>query len=102
MDTLLNQSFEQYAIMALGPIAAWLTQDTRAAWRRWACIFGLLSQPFWFYACWESRQAGMLLMTGIYTIVWARGIVSYWLPSRPLGGYVNLKPNGKQHLAELH
>lgn len=44
----------------------------------------------------------MLLMTGIYTIVWARGIVSYWLSSRPLGGYVNLKPNGKQHLAELH
>jgi hypothetical protein len=100
---LFNQTLDQYAIMVLGSLAAWLTQDTRAAWRRWACIFGLLSQPFWFYACWRSGQAGLLLMAVIYTAIWARGLINHWLPrSGQAGGNVLLNPNGKRPLTELH
>ena len=97
-----NQGFEQYAILVFGPLAAWLTQDPRSSWRRWACVFGLASQPFWFYACWKSGQMGGFVMSIIYTLAWMRGIFTHWLPSRcGPSGTVHLKPNGKPHVADL-
>ena len=36
---------DQIGITLSGVIAVWLTQDMRATWRRWACIFGMLAQP---------------------------------------------------------
>ena len=39
---------DQIGIAFSGVLAVWLTQDKRERWRRWACIFGLLGQPFWF------------------------------------------------------
>ena len=49
---------DQLAILVTGVIAVWLTQHKRECWRRWACIFGLLAQPFWFYAAWKAEQWG--------------------------------------------
>jgi hypothetical protein len=51
---------DQIAILLTGVIAVWLTQDKRESWRRWAPIFGLLAQPFWFYAAWKAEQWGDL------------------------------------------
>ncbi|MGJ7542463.1 hypothetical protein [Variovorax sp. LT1R16] len=47
-------SLDQIAIPILGALAAWGSQERRESWRRWACIFGIVGQPFWFYASFRT------------------------------------------------
>jgi len=70
---------DQIGITFSGVIAVWLTQDKRATWRRWASIFGMLAQPFWFYAAWKAEQWGIFAMCTLYTYAWARGLWIHWL-----------------------
>jgi hypothetical protein len=70
---------DQIGIALCGVIAVWLTQDQRESRRRWACIFGMLGQPFWFYATWKAEQWGILALCTLYTYAWARGVWTYWL-----------------------
>jgi len=70
---------EQIGIALSGIVAVWLTQDRRDSWRRWACIFGMLGQPFWFYAAWKAEQWGIFLLCTLYTYAWARGLWTHWL-----------------------
>ena len=65
---------DQIAIAVTGVIAVWLSQDTRAHWRKWACVFGLAGQPFWFYATWTAEQYGIFVLCLLYTYSWARGV----------------------------
>jgi hypothetical protein len=76
---------DQVGILQTGVIAVWLTQQKRESWRRWACIFGLLGQPFWFHAAWKAEQWGILAISTLYTYAWARGIWTYWLASERAG-----------------
>ena len=80
---------DQLGILLTGVIAVWLTQHKRESWRRWACIFGLLGQPFWFYAAWKAEQWGILAISTLYTYAWARGIWTYWLTSERTGSAAN-------------
>lgn len=74
---------EQFGIMVCGLTAVFLSQDSRPNWRRWACIFGLCGQPFWFYATWKAQQWGIFGLSFLYAYSWARGIWTFWiLPSR--------------------
>ena len=70
---------DQLGILLTGVIAVWLTQHKRESLRRWACIFGLLGQPFWFYAAWKAEQWGIVAISTLYSYAWARGIWTYWL-----------------------
>jgi hypothetical protein len=70
---------DQIGITLSGVIAVWLTQHKRETWRRWACIFGMLSQPFWFYAAWKAEQWGIFALCTLYTYAWARGLWIHWL-----------------------
>ena len=70
---------DQIGIVLTGVIAVWLTQDKREGWRRWACVFGMLAQPFWFYAAWKAEQWGILAITTLYAYAWARGVWTHWL-----------------------
>ena len=72
-------ALDQIGIALSGVIAVWLTQDKRATWRRWACIFGMLAQPFWFYAAWKAEQWGIFAMCALYSYAWARGLWTEWL-----------------------
>lgn len=74
---------EQVAIALTGAVAVWLSQDRRESWRRYACIFGLLGQPFWFYATWIAEQYGILALCVLYTASWARGFKHHWLSPQP-------------------
>jgi len=74
---------DQIGITLSGIIAVWLTQDKRAAWRRCACIFGMLAQPFWFYAAWKAEQWGIFAVCMLYTYAWARGLWIHWLSPYP-------------------
>ena len=75
---------EQVAISVLGATTVYLTQDHRHEYRKWACIFGLVAQPFWAYAAIAADQWGILFLTGLYTLGWARGVVNFWLRPAPV------------------
>lgn len=71
---------EQIAIALLCVTAVFLSQDALESRRRWAPIFGLLGQPFWFYATWKAEQWGIFALCFLYTFSWARGLWTYWRP----------------------
>lgn len=68
----------QAGIVIFGVIAAWLTQQRDERLKKYACIFGLISQPFWFYAAIQSNQWGIFILSCIYTGVWLMGFKNYW------------------------
>ena len=70
---------EQIAIAFTGATAVWLSQDTREEWRKWSSIFGMISQPFWFYSAYIAEQWGIFFLCMIYTVAWGRGIKNNWL-----------------------
>jgi hypothetical protein len=63
-------------------MAVYLSQDHRWWRRRWACVFGLVSQPAWFYASWTSEQWGIFVIAIFYTAAWARGFHGYWIKEK--------------------
>lgn len=68
----------QIAIAIFGVAAVWLSQSPRLHEQRWAGVFGLISQPFWFYATWTAGQWGMFALCFVFTWAWARGVHTYW------------------------
>lgn len=71
--------FEQLAIGLCGVTAVFLSQDARLSRRRYACLFGLASQPFWFYATWKAQQWGIFALSFLYAFSWMRGFVQHWI-----------------------
>ncbi len=70
---------EQLIIAITGCTSIWLVNDHREAWRKWACVFGMVGQPFWFYSAFHAQQWGILTLTLVYTVSWARGFWNSWL-----------------------
>lgn len=70
---------EQIAIAILGVTAVWLTQQKREEWKRYACILGMCSQPFWFYPTWKAEQWGIFALSFAYTYSWYLGLKNHWL-----------------------
>ena len=69
----------QIMIGLFGVTAVFFSQQKEESKRKWACIFGLLSQPFWFYSMYVSDQWGVFLLSFVYTISWLIGFKNYWL-----------------------
>ena len=68
------------AIIAItGILSIWLVNDERREWARWACIIGLIGQPFWIYSSLENEQWGIFVLSIIYVFAWLRGLKQYWL-----------------------
>ena len=90
-------TFDQIAIALLGSLAAWLFQARGKSWRKWAPVFGMLGQPFWFYASWQAEQWGVFAMSIIYACAWLRGLWVHWIwPRRAHGtGSIQLVPGRK-------
>lgn len=70
---------EQIGIAMTGVIAIWLTQQKRAEWKRYACIFGMTGQPFWFYAAYTAEQWGIFAMCFLYAYSWSLGVWNNWI-----------------------
>lgn len=70
---------EQIAIALTGVTAIWLSQDSRASFRKYACLFGLAGQPFWFYSAYNTEQWGILVLCTFYTWAWFKGVRNNWL-----------------------
>lgn len=70
---------DQIGIAVCGVTAVWLSQDERYERRRWACIFGLIGQPFWFWAAYSASQWGIFALCFLYAYSWLRGFRTYWM-----------------------
>ena len=70
---------EQIAIALTGVTAIWLSQDKREEWRKYACLFGMVGQPFWFYSAYTAEQWGIFTLCFFYTWAWFKGIRNHWL-----------------------
>ena len=70
---------EQIGIALTGIVAIWLTQQSNESWKKYACLFGLAGQPFWFYAAYMAEQWGILALTVFYTYSWWLGLKNHWL-----------------------
>lgn len=72
---------DQIAIGTFGLSSVWLSQSREVRVQRWACIFGLAAQPFWFYATWQAGQWGIFCLAFVYTAGWLRGVWNFWIQS---------------------
>jgi hypothetical protein len=72
----------QIIIPLTGVAAIWLTQSPNESARRYACLFGLAAQPFWFWATYESEQWGIFAVCILYALSWARGFRNHWIKPR--------------------
>lgn len=70
---------EQIGIALTGAIAIFLSQDRRESVRKWACIFGIAGQPFWFLATYRAGQWGMFALCFVYLASWMRGFKNNWM-----------------------
>ena len=68
----------QIAIAIFGASAIWFV-GRKEHWKRWGYIFGLISQPFWFYTAYTNEQWGILAMCLFYTYSWLQGFINYWI-----------------------
>lgn len=72
----------QLGIALTGIAAVWLSQDPNPSRQRYACLFGLAGQPFWFLSAWEAQQWGVFLLCCAYAVAWAKGFHTYWIKPR--------------------
>ena len=72
----------QIFIALFGVTAVALSQSAFAERRRWASVFGLLGQPFWFYAAWNAQQWGIFTLCFLYTFSWGMGFYTNWVAPR--------------------
>lgn len=88
----------QAAIAVMGPAAIWLSQARSAKFQRWACIIGIASQPFWFWALWNSPQWGVFVVAVVSALGWVKGLWVHWLAPRHGSGLdtIQLSPDGKR------
>jgi hypothetical protein len=73
----------QIVIGLCGVAAVFLSQDARTERQRFACLFGLAAQPFWFYTTWKAGQYGIFAISFLYTFSWSRGFVAHWVRRSP-------------------
>lgn len=75
---------EQIAIAFTGVIAIWLTQQKNEKWKKFACLFGIIGQPFWFYSAYTNEQWGIFILCIFYTYSWLLGIKNNWFTKKSI------------------
>lgn len=70
----------QIAIALTGLAAIYLTQQTKhPTLTKYACILGLIGQPFWFYETFQAQQWGIFVLCFGYTYAWCLGFYNNWI-----------------------
>ena len=72
----------EIGIALFGVVAIWLSQDSRPERRRFACLFGLAGQPFWFWSAVSAEQWGIFVLCCLYTAAWIKGVKQHWFKKR--------------------
>ena len=65
-------------IILFGCSAIWFV-GRKEKWGRWGYIFGLCSQPFWFWTSIVNEQYGIMILSLWYTYSWIQGIYNFWI-----------------------
>lgn len=68
----------QIGIALTGAVAIWLTQQSNESLKKYACLFGVAGQPFWFYSAYQAEQWGIFVMCFFYAYSWLIGVRAYW------------------------
>ena len=76
---LSENTVDQLCIGLFGVTAIYLSQDLRLPYQRWACVFGLVGQVFWFDTMIRAKQWGVVVLCCFYTALWLRGFYNYWI-----------------------
>lgn len=80
MNARARSIVAQVGIVIFGTTGVFLSQSGDPEIARWACISGLMSQPFFFYAAISTRQWGMSFVNVLYAAAWARGLITWgWI-----------------------
>jgi hypothetical protein len=74
---------DQLGIAATGVTAIFLTQSKLESRRRYACLFGIAGQPFWYWTAISAEQWGVVFLSLFYTAAWAKGVWTHWLKPSP-------------------
>lgn len=69
----------QLMIAMTGVVAIWLTQQKNDRIKKYACLFGLAGQPFWFYSAYTSEQWGIFCLCVFYSYSWGVGVYNNWI-----------------------
>ena len=69
----------QIGIALTGVTAIWLSQQSNEEWKRYACLFGLAGQPFWFYSSYAAEQWGIFVLCFFYAYSWYVGFKNNWM-----------------------
>lgn len=75
----MTSAIAQTAIAILSLTAVCLSQSRSIELQRYACLFGLASQPFWLYSTLIAGQWGMLILSALYTAVWGNAVRRHWV-----------------------
>ena len=67
----------QIAITVLSIAAVWCSQTEE--YRRYACLFGLVAQPFWFYMAVYTGQWSIACLCFVYGYCWFIGLKEHWI-----------------------
>lgn len=70
---------DQIGIALTGVTAIFLTQSKRESLRRYACLFGMAGQPFWFWSAISAEQWGVTVLCVLYSLAWAKGCWQHWV-----------------------
>jgi hypothetical protein len=73
---------EQLIIAITGILAVWCSQDSKRHIQKYACLFGIAGQPFWFYSSFQADQWGIFTLSIFYTIAWLKGIYIFWIKAK--------------------
>jgi hypothetical protein len=73
---------DQIGIALTGVVAIFLTQSKHDWLRRYACLFGVAGQPFWFYSSISAHQWGITFINCLYLAAWMKGVWTHWIQPR--------------------
>jgi hypothetical protein len=60
-------------------------------------VFGMLGQPFWFYAWWKIKQWGIFAVSVLYALAWMKGLWVLWISPKPEGvSTIQLPPDSRR------
>ncbi|KKK74238.1 hypothetical protein LCGC14_2885730, partial [marine sediment metagenome] len=65
-------------IVVLSVLAIAGVTSKRRSRRFIGCIVGLVSEVFWFLSAYSNRQWGIVILVGIYTVFYMRGVRNNW------------------------
>jgi hypothetical protein len=74
-DDLLQFALSFFAIGAV--LMAMSRNDTA---RKWAPVVGLAGQPFWIVFAIRTQAWGVLVLAGVFTLVYLSGLLIQWRP----------------------